>query len=251
MKMKRVVSLLIAMLLLFSVAFQLVSCGGDGDNGDGGNSGEPPAGTPTTYTFEVKSIGGMPLKDVLVEIYDANGDLAARGQRTNSTGIASISCNAGTYTAKLSNVPEGYVVNEAGYKVSANGNPIVLTSKVIDNMDLDGVEYKVGDIMRDFELTTIDGKTWKLSEVLKDKKAAVLNFWYTTCTYCIGEFPHMENAYNTYKDKLGLIAINGNSQEDVFDVKSFVDEFKDRYYAYYPVADANDKEDLKALLPGC
>ncbi|MBR2444185.1 MAG: redoxin domain-containing protein [Clostridia bacterium] len=249
MKMKRVVSLLIAMLLLFSVAFQLVSCGGDGDNGDGGNSGEPPAGTPTTYTFEVKSIGGMPLKDVLVEIYDANGDLAARGQRTNSTGIASISCNAGTYTAKLSNVPEGYVVNEAGYKVSANGNPIVLTSKVIDNMDLDGVEYKVGDIMRDFELTTIDGKTWKLSEVLKDKKAAVLNFWYTTCTYCIGEFPHMENAYNTYKDKLGLIAINGNSQEDVFDVKSFVDEFKDRYYAYYPVADANDKEDLKLSFP--
>ncbi|MBQ7906697.1 MAG: redoxin domain-containing protein [Clostridia bacterium] len=249
MKMKRVVSLLLAMLLICGIVFQLVSCGDNGGNGDGGNSGEPPAGTPTTYTFEVKSIGGMPLKDVLVELYDSEGNLAARGQRTNSTGIASISCNAGTYTAKLSNVPDGYIVNEAGYEASANGTPIVLTSQVISDMDLSGVEYKVGDIMHDFELTTITGEKWKLSEVLKEKKAAVLNFWYTTCTYCIGEFPHMENAYNEYKDKLGLIAINGNSQEDVFAVESFVDEFKDRYYTYYPVADASEMEDLKLSFP--
>ena len=251
MKFKRVLSIIMVVLMLGAMLLQMVSCGGGVNNppvDTGSGSGNGGTNTQSTYTIEIKSIGGIKLKDILVELY-SDGKLAGRGVRTDANGIATFKVPQKTnYVAKLSDVPAGYKVNES-YSVGSTGTSIVLTSGVIEDMDTTNVTYNTGDIIHDFSVTTIDGKTWTLSEVLKEKKAVLLNFWYTTCTYCIGEFPDLESAYQQYKDKIDVIAINGNSTEDIFAVQSFVEQFKDRYYAYYPLPEGEEKEDLKLSFP--
>ena len=250
-KFKKILSLLLVFIMLATAVCQLASCGGNG-NGDGGNENPPDEqpGDTATYTVEVKSIGGLKLKDVLVELYAEDGSLGGRGVRTDANGIATFtSFPKGTYTAKLSDAPEGYTVNASGYPVGVSGTSITLVSSVISDTDTSGVVYELGDIIHDFSVTTVDGETWTLSEVLKEKDAVLINFWYTTCTYCISEFPDLENAYQKYAEDVGVIAINGHSQESIVDVKNFVNEFKDRYYAYYPVADESEKKDLQLSFP--
>ena len=252
-KFKKFLSLLLVFIMLATAVCQLASCGGNGDNGDGGNNIPPeenPGDETATYAIEVKSIGGLKLKDVLVELYAEDGSLGGRGVRTDSNGIATfINFPKGTYKAKLSDVPEGYIVNGDGYDVGVSGKTITLVSSVISDKDTSGVVYELGDIMHDFTVTTIDGETWTLSEVLKEKKAVLINFWYTTCTYCIGEFPDLEESYKKYAEDMGIIAINGHSQESVVDVQNFVKEFKDRFYYYYPVADQSEMKDLELTFP--
>ena len=250
MKFKRVLSIIMVVLMLGTMLLQMVSCGGNNDTppvNTGTESGNG-NGTQGTYTIEIKSIGGFKLKDILVELY-SDGKLAGRGVRTDANGIATFKvAQKSNYVAKLSDVPAGYKANES-YPVGSTGASIVLTSGVIEDTDTTNVTYNTGDIIHDFTVTTVDGKKWTLSEALKEKKAVLLNFWYTTCTYCIGEFPDLENAYQQYKDKIDVIAINGNSTEDIFAVQDFVNEFKGRYYAYYPLPEGEEKEDLKLSFP--
>lgn len=239
-------------IMLATAVCQLVSCGGN-DGGDGGNTNPPeenPSDETATYTIEVKSIGGLKLSGVLVELYAPDGSLGGRGVRTDSNGIATfVNFPKNTYKAKLSDAPEGYIVNPDGYDVGVSGKQITLVSQVISDTDTTGVVYQLGDIMHDFTVTTIEGETWTLSEVLKEKDAVMINFWYTTCTYCIGEFPDLEASYQKYAEDMGIIAINGHSQETVSDVQKFVEEFKDRFYTYYPVSDESEKDDLKLSFP--
>lgn len=249
---KRFMSLLLVFIMLATAVCQLVSCGGSGD-GDGGNTNPPnddPDGDTATYTIEVKSIGGLKLSGVLVELYAPDGSLGGRGVRTDANGIASfVNFPKNTYKAQLKDVPAGYIVDSNGYDVGVSGKPITLISKVIEDTDTTNVVYQLGDIIHDFSVTTIDGQTWTLSEVLKEKDAVMINFWYTTCTYCIGEFPDLEASYQKYAEDMGIIAINGHSQETIVDVQNFVSQFKDRFYTYYPVADESEKEDLKLSFP--
>ena len=45
-------------------------------------------------------------------------------------------------------------------------------------------------------------------KMLEEKDMVLINFWYTTCTYCVAEFPFMEEAYQMYKDQVGIIAVD-------------------------------------------
>ncbi len=66
---------------------------------------------------------------------------------------------------------------------------------------------QTGDAMPDFTVTTWDGKTLTLSEVLKEKKMVLINIWATWCGPCQNEFPFMEEAYQLYKDQVEVIAL--------------------------------------------
>ena len=65
--------------------------------------------------------------------------------------------------------------------------------------------YQLGDKMDDFTVTTHDGRSLTLSEVLKEKDAVLINFWATWCNPCRNEFPFMEEAYQQYADKVEII----------------------------------------------
>lgn len=70
-----------------------------------------------------------------------------------------------------------------------------------------GAVYKLGDTMDDFSVTTYDGRTLTLSELLEEKDMVLLHFWTTWCDYCTLEFPHIEKAYQQYGDDIEIIAV--------------------------------------------
>ena len=72
-----------------------------------------------------------------------------------------------------------------------------------------------GDKMFDFTVTDYKGNTITLSQVLKEKKGVMLNFWFSSCSPCAEEFPVIEQAYQMYKDDVEIIALNpiDNSNE--------------------------------------
>ena len=62
--------------------------------------------------------------------------------------------------------------------------------------------------MTNFTLTDTDGNTYRLSDLLKEKKLVILDFWFATCNPCKEEFPFFEAAVQTFSDDIALLAIN-------------------------------------------
>ena len=188
-----------------------------------GDANVDASGEAGSYSITVETAGGMPMEGITVYVYsDAQlKDMLSYGT-TDAEGKTTMSLAAGDHYIALSTVPKGYAV-ETYYTFDGNSAEIVLTSSLITDEDLSTVTLGVGDIMRDFAVTKPDGAEVKLSEVLKEKKVAVLNFWYTTCTYCVQEFPLMQSAYDQYKDNVGIIALD--PMDDSNAVKSFQESY--------------------------
>lgn len=66
----------------------------------------------------------------------------------------------------------------------------------------------LGDRMPELSVTTADGKSLLLSELLQQKKLVVLNFWYADCIWCVREFPVMEVSYQQYRQDVEILALN-------------------------------------------
>ena len=75
-------------------------------------------------------------------------------------------------------------------------------------------------IAPDFELSSMDGSTIKLSET-RDKNV-LINFWYTGCGFCVIEMPDLQKLQETYPDDLLLLAINVGESKEV--IEDFMDE---------------------------
>jgi len=206
-KMKKILVLLLAAALMLS----MIACGGEEEQTPGAQSG----GKNVTYTVTVESAGGMPLEKVAVSAYadDTLSDLKGYDE-TDENGQATMELpEGGNYVLTLSGAPRGYAV-EKTYSLKDTSAKIVLTSSVITEGSLADVQLGVGDIMYDFSVTTPDGEEIKLSQMLAEKKLVLLNFWYTTCSWCVTEFPFMEEAYKQYQDKVGIIALNPLGESD-------------------------------------
>ena len=184
------------------------------------------------YTVTVRSLGGLLLEGVNVYIYtdDTLEDLVNYAT-TDAAGNAIISLKQQSgYVAVLSGLPEGYIT-EACYPLSGTETTLSVASAVVDNTDHSGKSYKLGDVMRDFQVVDSDGNTQKLSELLKTRDMVLINFWYTTCSWCVKEFPFMNSVYERYKDKVEIVALNHYSSDTEEDVKAFKDHFFDDYDA--------------------
>lgn len=83
-----------------------------------------------------------------------------------------------------------------------------VTSNLVSNADLSSSSYKLGDYMGDYSITDINGNTHTFSEILKSKKAIVLNFWFINCGPCQMEFPYLQKAADAYREDVAVIAIN-------------------------------------------
>ena len=213
MKMKKLLAILLAVAAL-SLCLCLAGCGNQEEQ-----QGTTPAGETATYTVTVKTAGGMPMEGVSVYVYaDQNLENMENYGTTNAEGVASISLNAGNHYISLGTVPKGYAV-ESKYSFEGTSANIVLTSSLITEADISTATLGVGDIMYDFTVTKPDGTAVTLSQVLQQKKVAILNFWYTTCTYCVQEFPLMQAAYEQMQDTVGIIALDPLDGNDA--VKSF------------------------------
>src|SRR5690625_1702385 len=89
-------------------------------------------------------------------------------------------------------------------------------------LDFDSIGLQVGDMTPDFELTTFDGETIKLSQFQGQR--VMLNFWATWCPPCREEIPDMQKFYEN-KDVV-ILAINlVETERNKEDVANFIEEF--------------------------
>lgn len=174
------------------------------------------------YELYVVSEGGMPMKNITVSLKDGNDIISSKV--TGDDGIASIKVAVlGEYAIELKDLPTGYSIVNPDQKTTANSGKITITvkSEVIKGEMPSNHSYKMDDIMYDFSVTTSDGKTFTLSEVLKEKDFVVINFWATWCTYCKAEFEDMQYAYEKYQDDMAIIALSKYNPDDLATIANF------------------------------
>ena len=232
---RKALAFLLALLMVTAVVLTGCTTKGQGDgeqttqgSTEQGTEGgteqgtEQSKGEKQTYTIEVKSIGGMALSGVTVMVYtDSTLEDLVNFGTTDAEGKAYIDMPAKEgYVAAVSGLPAGYETEEY-YEIVGNGVSIYAVSRVIADTNIQGVSYKVGDVIRDFTVTDTDGKSHTLSEILKDKELVVLNFWYTTCSWCIEEFPYMNAAYASYSDKVEILALDPYGTDTESDISTF------------------------------
>lgn len=212
MKMRKTTQLLCVILCLCVV---LSACHEPAD----------PTTVPTTqageaiYTITVDVAGGMVLEDIDLYVYEDSSkeDLLTFGSLDENGKFVFTAAVSDKYIVEFEGMPqEGYGV-QASYPITGTDMKILLTPAVIKDADPTGKVYQLGDVMRDFTVTTTDGVDLTISEILKEKKAVALNFWYTGCGPCKNEFPLLQAAYEAYGDQIEVIAMDptGESNEKI------------------------------------
>ena len=217
---KRILTAFLTVAMLISMCSMMASCRKDNvDPSDAAIAGG------NTFVVNVKTEGGMPLPGIAVYVYadDSLKDLK-QFKETDEKGKVIFDLEPSKkYAVTLSGVPKGYDVKES-YSFKDNIANIVLSSSLIKDEDLTGATLGLGDVMYDFSVTTPEGEKVTLSEMLKKKDVVLINFWYTTCTYCVAEFPYMQTAYETYQEDVGIIALNPMEQNPA--IQSFQKEMQ-------------------------
>lgn len=178
------------------------------------NKPQQPENTEATvpaeeYKVSVVSAGGHKLYNVKVNVYkDKSMKNLVATVGTKNTGIATLQLvPSKDYVFTLTNVPEGYIIN-ATYSFEGKTANVVLDSSVVIGKEYPSKKLKVGNVMYDFTVPCADGSQIKLSEIVKRKELVMLNFWYVNCQFCVMEFPYMSSAYNSYKDRVEIIALD-------------------------------------------
>ena len=197
--MKKIVIFLLISLLALTL---LVGC----NKGDGGEN-NPEPGKGYSYEITLKTDTGKHLSGVTVELSDSDGKFLDYGVTDTQGKFKSKELNLNNVIAKLYDVPQGYKVEEK-YEITDTSCEILLKTQLLSDTGLEDTVYRLGDIMRDFTLTDKNGVSYTLSDLLSEKNAVVLNFWYNTCKFCLQEFPGMDNVYSSFNNKLEILAIN-------------------------------------------
>lgn len=186
----------------------VVGMSGSGSGDEGGKT-HTSSGKKTTYTVSVKTKGGMVLPDIDVRVYnDKKLTDLADATELEEDGTAEIELpESDSYYIEIDGAPKGYQIEDY-YQFDGKKADIVLSSALITDDDISTAQLGLGDVMYDFTITTPDGEKIQLSELLKEKKLVMLNFWYTNCSWCVKEFPVMAEAYNEYKDDIEILALD-------------------------------------------
>ncbi len=224
--LKKVASLILIMVLALSMAMSMIACSDNTDDSNNPNGDNNNTGTTDAYTVSLKTIGGMALSGIDVYVYEDNtlANIQQFGE-TDENGLVTFTMPVNSnYAITLSGLPKGYQV-EPFYSFNGNTAVITLVSSVIKDDSLSNVTLGLGDVMYDFTITTTEGTSLTLSEVLKEKDMVLLNFWYTSCSWCVTEFPIMEQAYQMYKEDVEIIAVDPYN-EGINAIKSFQQELQ-------------------------
>ena len=185
-----------------------------------------------TYTIEIGTKSGMPLEKIGVYIYtdDTLSELVWF-DKTDADGTMTFTDVASdSYVAVLSGVPDGYPVEET-YPVTGEMTVIELGSELMEGVDLSEVTFELGSMMADFTFTDPDGVEYKISELLQEKNAVVLNFWYLECNPCRAEFPYLQKAYEAYSKQVEVLALNPVNEDD-----AAIADFKEDLELTFPMA---------------
>ncbi len=201
--------------LIAALVLCLTMCGRQDANDPGSKE---TGGADTAYTVTVKTDGGKPAPGVGIYVYEGavNGELVWYDKTADDGTMSFTAPESSSMVAVLDDLPNGYAAEES-YPITDKNTEIILSPGVLSDEDMENIVYKLGDRMLDFTVTDTDGKEHTLSELLKTKKAVVLNFWYIGCDPCGKEFPYMQQAYEGYSDEIEILAMNpmDRSESDI------------------------------------
>ena len=225
-KFKKTISVVLVLVLALSMA----ACGG----GTGPDTATDPTAAPAAdtapYRITVQTQGNMPLSGIGVYIYAGTdrSNMIEYGQTDKNGQISFELAQRSDYCVVLSGVPKGYAAQES-YTFNGSAALITLNSSLITGEPFPS-SLKAGDVMYDFSVTTPDGTKLTLSEILAEKKLVLLNFWYVGCSWCVEEFPYMQQAYNEFSEDVAVIALNPT------DTDSAISLFQSQYGLSFPMA---------------
>ena len=214
---KRLLSLILVMTVLFSLA----SCGNRNGNETGENNDDP-----NSFSVTVLNPLGKPISDVTVYVHrdgESDYNICTFPVITGNDGKATFTLDPNySYSVQLANLPGAYTCL-SGYtpaeRYAFDSNHI--TVKVDSNDSYVPEMYSLGDPVANFSLYDVDGNRYEFYQILKSKKAVILNFWFYGCGPCQAEFPALNSAYTEYKDSLEVLAINDYPRETVEHVNSY------------------------------
>ena len=95
-------------------------------------------------------------------------------------------------------------------------------------------KLRVGETMPDFELRSLDGRTWRRADLAG--KVAFVNVWATWCGPCRQELPLLQQLHERLAGRPDVVLVAMNVDEDADKVAPFVAE---RGYTF-PVLYAHD-----------
>lgn len=225
-KFKKTISVVLVLVLALSMA----ACGG----GTGPDTATDPTAAPAAdtapYRITVQTQGNMPLSGIGVYIYAGTdrSNMIEYGQTDKNGQVSFDLAQRSDYCVVLSGVPKGYAAEES-YTFNGSAALITLKSSLITGEPFPS-SLKAGDVMYDFSVTTPDGTKLTLSEILAEKKLVLLNFWYVGCSWCVEEFPYMQQAYNEFSEDVAVIALNPT------DTDSAISLFQSQYGLSFPMA---------------
>jgi len=78
---------------------------------------------------------------------------------------------------------------------------------------------QVGELAPDFQFQGDDGQPTSLSDL--QGSPVLLNFWATTCGYCVYEMPYLQQIWDEWEEK-GLVLLAVNVMESRSKVESFM-----------------------------
>ncbi len=184
-----------------------------------GENIQPDDPTKVEYNVIIDDIAGKPLSNFYVTFY-LGDEIVAEGY-TKANGFFTTSLDPNIYDVLIEG-REGYYLNQEMYQTDLLGSAIEVTCE-LDSLAGKEAEighlYEIGDVMYDFTVTDTDDNDLNLYELLEEYKVVILNFWFTTCSYCAYEFPAMVEAYESthvngagetvsYQDDVVIIAVN-------------------------------------------
>lgn len=197
--------ILVVAIILVCTAFTLIACKDTTDNPN--NNNNPPSES-IDYTITVQRSSGQPFAGANVQLYPKDGSRPYFAQ-ADANGTAVINAPKDEYTVKFTNIVNGYKGDD-NYKISDSEptKTFKLNAELISTPATKETAYELGSVLNDFSFTDVFGYDYKLSDLLKEKKAVVFNFWFINCYWCGVEFPEMKNAYLEYSNDIAVIAFN-------------------------------------------
>jgi len=228
-KMLKLVAAVLALVLCASCLF--TGCRNQQADPTGTSGTEAQTGK-VTHTVRVKAADGSALTGIGVYVYTDStmGELVWFAKTDANGEITFDDVTSDSYVAVLSDVPNGYVAAET-YPLTGTETEIVLESSLVSGEDAEHIVVGLGDMMYDFTVTDTDGNEHTLSQMLQQKDAVVLNFWFLECQPCKAEFPFLQEAYANYSDSIEVLALNPVNTDE-----AAVAQYKEELGLTFPMA---------------
>lgn len=86
----------------------------------------------------------------------------------------------------------------------------------------------IGDMAPDFQVTTQNGSTFRLSD-FRGQKPVYVVFWNSWCSYCIKKTPRYQKLQEQFGDKIEIIAINTTWSDTPQEMRSFEERYQINY----------------------